>query len=648
MLPRCWRAFRPIRRHVGQLRATSSTKPAVPEPNPEIIEGFDGFINDLVDQTTNIQQDAGKFRHLNSTTFNGFAKEFQSRPPADEHEMLSFLDKLVALTKLDKTIPYGKWLESEAVVSSLNAKLLHPEASPNVVVACLAAIVSIYTPRKPTAAEDDRLVPHLSTTVTQLFKRVQECAADNPGVLDISPLLSLALAMKHNEFEVDDAVRKELFALLPKKIDDIAAPRLLLMVFELHELVHDPILRDKIEGKVDELLPIMNTGEVVSLFVASAKTGFRNVKMHSRMAETVIAKRSLTANQCARLLTSLDLLSFYYPRFLQFIEGQIPQSLHEITRWNTFNTITMALAKIKVNNPNLWYYLAQWANRHNHKASVPELSLAISSLALVNIPPEIIKTAANRLSEVLKPKGVKNPAVWLNSVHSLAMLNQLPGRMAETLLEPTFLTDLSRNCSDELRLIRFIKVLQVASYLKYDLHQDVKIPEDLLNLIQSKSEEVITGLRHRKNVHSERLEFIKNLSLIIPPESHLLAAQIEPNTGAYVDGILYFQKSTKRFVPVKSFDAKNKDIEKVALIFATHNILTKPDLDERNKTRVIGEVAMNCRHLNRAGFRPVVVRKHDLNQFADNLEQTRFIKTLLLESTAKDETPDVSVFERQD
>ncbi|CAD5221772.1 unnamed protein product [Bursaphelenchus okinawaensis] len=639
MIRQLTRSLRPF---YGRLYySTASPKVLTEEKEAEDVN-FDSFMDDLVQETVHTApNDHAKTRKIYALSFQDLKTEFNLRPPRSEWELVTFLDYLVALNKKDKKIKYQEWLKSEELASSLHAKLMSPEAAPNAVVSALAGLLTLYCPPKDSEASDGLV--DLNVALEKIVSLVEEMVKTTPSKLDIHSLLTLLLASKHTVYKLPDGFRESIIQLLPKKIEDIAQPAVLLNIFEVDELIKNNITLDKIEGKIDELLSIMNTGELVSLFAVHVKVR-RNVKTLSRIAEAIRTKGTLTANQCGKLLTSMDLLSFYHPRLLAFVQNQISQSLHEITRWNVFNTIVYSLAKVKVNNPHLWYYLAQWTNSHARTADVSQLSMVLSSLAMINIPPELVEVSTKKLAAILKTERARSPGVWLNTCYSLAMLRCLPARFGETLLELSFLSELSKNCSEELRLFRVIKVFHVASYLKYDLNLDVKVPQDVLNLINSKPKEMLITMRHRKNVEAEVLNFNNNLFLIAPKETHIKPPHIELNTGAYVDAVVYVDETTKKLVPIKAAETRN-DLTKVAIIYATYNLLTKPDLDERAPVRLSGDIAMNVRHLQKAGYRTVVLTKHEMAQMTEGLEQAKYLKKAIQEGQELKLTPDLTVFQ---
>lgn len=60
----------------------------------------------------------------------------------------------------------------------------------------------------------------------------------------------------------------------------------------------------------------------------------------------------------------MDALNFTHPRLVCFICSQVVHCLHAVSCWKQFNGLVFPLAKLRVNSPQVWFYLSQWINEH--------------------------------------------------------------------------------------------------------------------------------------------------------------------------------------------------------------------------------------------------------------------------------------------
>lgn len=153
--------------------------------------------------------------------------------------------------------------------------------------------------------------------------------------------------------------------------------------------------------------------------------------------------------------------------------------------------------------------------------------------------------------------------------------------------------------------------------------------------------------RHGKSSLSDVGEFKKNLYMLGGLGTHVMPPHIHPETGAYVDGLLWLKEDKdgqQRVVPLSAAEGASP----VALVFGSYTVMTQPDLDEFGalaKSRPLGDVAMNLRHLRKAGVRPVFVERNDLAKLGDNMARISLLRSRVLQDqSAAPDAEDWSCF----
>lgn len=259
----------------------------------------------------------------------------------------------------------------------------------------------------------------------------------------------------------------------------------------------------------------------------------------------------------------------------------------------------------------------------------------------MNVPPELLSSTAQKLGSIFTPNKAKTPAVWLNTLHSLAILNEINTRTARTVQESTFLDELTKGANDDLTFFRFQKVLQILSSIRFDKGEKLAIPDQVVEFIMKQDSEFVFRQRHGKTVEADAKEFYKNLNLVANLNTHVTPTHINVETGAIIDGIVLYDKKQKKILP-KAAEI-NVYVQQVAIIYATYNNLTKSTGQDED-IRVNGELAMNCRHLRKLGFRPVVIKHYDLLQFSDNLDKIKFIREKIMSEKTESYVPTLKDF----
>jgi hypothetical protein len=147
---------------------------------------------------------------------------------------------------------------------------------------------------------------------------------------------------------------------------------------------------------------------------------------------------------------------------------------------------------------------------------------------------------------------------------------------------------------------------------------------------------VIEHVRYGNYAGKVNEDFRQNFYISAPPETHSTKPGLHVKTGTFVESFVWVCPERRVILPT-SIGEKTPNAERVAILLGTYNLLTSIDAgddlasEEFTRTRPLGELKMNLRHLRAAGFKPVLIDYYDLVAFPTNTQKILFIKERIVE-----------------
>jgi len=283
----------------------------------------------------------------------------------------------------------------------------------------------------------------------------------------------------------------------------------------------------------------------------------------------------------------------------------------------------------RINDPVFWKTACQWMNANLETADQLSLERCISFCASVGVPLTEIKGLVEKATTNLeKAPLVKSSAKnWLNLVHGLGILGSLSYSEACKALRGEFFHDLKEHANKHALLGYAIRILQIASCIRYDLKRDPKVSREVLDYVNETIASV-EALRY-KNRHADEISSFRQIlyfsaklnSFCTPPQLHI-------PTGSFVEAMLWIDSKRGKILPLNMSAQEQANAQQVAILFGVDSLFTKVDIGENGllKYRPIGEISMNMRHLRAANIRPVFITQLELNALCNQADQIPFVK----------------------
>uniref|UniRef100_A0A0R3S2X2 RAP domain-containing protein n=1 Tax=Elaeophora elaphi TaxID=1147741 RepID=A0A0R3S2X2_9BILA len=265
-------------------------------------------------------------------------------------------------------------------------------------------------------------------------------------------------------------------------------------------------------------------------------------------------------------------------------------------------------------------------------AAPPELSYAVHWCA-VGGKGGLIQEASGYLCEKLAASTIDSPKTWLSTVYALAVCDRLSPELAQTVLQPSFVTNVLGRLSGFRKLMAVTTIAQVQHFLKAILNKAYQGPSvDILDLMQFSSttlNDMALKLRYGKNEEGNVGYFHSLLHKLVPVNSHAFPPTLTED-GIFVNAVIKLDVKGNRFVPLSHFEETK--IPRLAVIYLSWRDRTLP-YDDDDESTLTGPSLLNIRLLKARGFIPVLFSQDDFDSNTSLKEQFTRIKTKLEEAS---------------
>jgi hypothetical protein len=279
------------------------------------------------------------------------------------------------------------------------------------------------------------------------------------------------------------------------------------------------------------------------------------------------------------------------------------------------------LSKARITDEKVWKMLVKWMNENHRTAGMNDLRYCIGSLALMNVDSKLCAPVASAVASRLQPAPNEDPLKWLNAVWSLATLNHLTPKWAESVLNGDFRKELlTKKLAPDENLFVAQKLCQINAAAKFDLKE---YAGPLLKVDDLKFESTPCELlKYGKKYSFEKYKaFYKALTTTIPLAT---PSKYYPEYGVFIDSLLYYNTETSKFASLSSVP-KDKKFPLKGLVAVQYfnerhytRVYTNEDAENR---RLLGAYQMGIRHLQAAGAKVVIIAEHDLEKCPMNVNR---------------------------
>uniref|UniRef100_A0A915A905 RAP domain-containing protein n=1 Tax=Parascaris univalens TaxID=6257 RepID=A0A915A905_PARUN len=583
MLPIYARAVRYSRRNYWQRYianvATSS------QIDVELASLIDNLIDSGVENSMTINSKTSKksasIRRIQAANTTDLLKQICKKfeRPLNIETSIALLGRFSSLSfEANNVEETAKWLQSN-LLPELSSSLIRDNVSIEDVLVSLTSLISLNLANGPLY---DGLLKSLTSRLSSSLSTVP-----------ISLLIRLAAAIRTHNVQLSEEAEKLLtdsIQLKTSEVDSTGDAISLLINVKL-----SPTWLETVLEKVKELLPLMSTGELVSLLANLAARGRRHLDILPLIAAAFHANPNvLTVNQLCTLAQSISTLEFVDARLLRRIASDTIVNGNSIKKWSSISTLAVSFAKLRFGHTRAWRALTNWINANYRKATVTELSFVVSSCAMCDMG-RWIGDASRHLASSLNIRKAPSASMWLNSVHALAICNSITPQLAETVLRDEFIEQFSKEEDLPKRIFALSKIAQIQAVVHTEFQNSYKGPLMNLSQILPPSQEVNNAALLIKCGRKEAYDaefFHSVLYKIAPLGTHATSPQLN-NDGFFVDALVQLD-SARRFVPVKNFADSARPT--IAIVYLGRKQMTIT-CDEDEESHPIGSVALGLRML---------------------------------------------------
>uniref|UniRef100_A0A7E4W5J8 RAP domain-containing protein n=1 Tax=Panagrellus redivivus TaxID=6233 RepID=A0A7E4W5J8_PANRE len=603
----------------------------------ESVDKFNDLIDDLVTTSAPLRAFTSSYAQKlrGAKTIEEFQKLMSTDRPTKAEEVVFALHTLEHLSAVSPK-QASEFLKSEVFVTALAAQLLTPDVALENLVEVLACILRINhgIPIEEEGVANDSV--KLSHTLASFFSKL--CAQVEAGLQAKTEDLNATTAIN---FYCDV---KPYFSKLSPGLKEITETSVLRKISEVHtsssiirllqslngKEFNDMKFNTPILAKVEELVPIMLNGERISVMATLAAHKCRKYELLQSIAEGIRSYTDiLTCSQIVRLSNAIVELSFYHQRLVSRICQDLLNSTSSIRQWGHVTSIINLLAKARVTDEKIWLAIIEWMRQHLKNAPYSDLRFCFSALVGSGLPPKHFADISATVAKKLQPGTKEQPKRWLNIVWSLAVVDALSPKLAESVLCEDFKKEVLSSVVSTERTFIAQKLLQISSAATHG------IPNYRGSTVQKFDNDVNTSvqsfrqLKYGKNLAFAD-QFMTYLSVIIPGGC---ASQVDQSVGALIDALYIFDSSTNKLASLNSVlsDPLKPLAGKNVVLYFNDNHFSRGFTDEDDgKRRLLGVYQMNVRHLKASGASVVVVTEHELQQCSDSVSRLKLIKEKLI------------------
>jgi len=601
---------------------------------------FEELIDGIIDITStgNERQSSyvflQKLRHMSSV--HQLKKGIEECRPNTANEVLLILRKLENLSSVKANTEVIEFLKSEAFISLLSAQLLMDDVDLATLLDvgnCIMKISSSLPDLDKQIREDDVLTLTLNfdTFYQELFKKINaRLLTDDTSNLSADSVIGFYCGLRSFKGKANPDMVDRIENVVIRKVSEVQNSGTIISLFlsldkekfsQLNFIV--PIL-----SKIEELVPVMLLGELITVICTLATNKCRRHDLLQTVAEAIRSHSDImTPGQLVRLSSAIKELSFYFPRLITRFGNDFVNSTASFSDFAQITPILNLFVTGKVTDEAAWIAACKWILNNSKRANHPDLRFCISACAAGNVDPQLIKPISENLAKNLQPGEKETPRRWLNIVWSLAVLNSLTPKLADSILKESFqkalFTDIKSK--DEKSFIAQ-KLFQINTAAKFDLNgyrgSILTKLDDSIDLGPGTTSKLKYGKK------APRYEnFFSNMNLLIPAECRA-APSFYPEVGSFIDVLTVFNSETSKFVPLKSVKKDDqKPLNGFTAILYFDNQFTRCYSDaDYSKQRLLGQFQMNVRHLQLAGARVCIMAEHDLQKCSDTVQRMMYMK----------------------
>ncbi|VDK47629.1 unnamed protein product [Anisakis simplex] len=506
----------------------------------------------------------------------------------------------------------AKWLESN-FLTDLSAPLLKDTVRIDDIIVSLTSLISIGLINTP--------------LYQSLLKSFGAHLSSALSSVPVSLLIRLAAAIRTHNVTLPDDLNDLLdrsLQLKTSEVDSTGDVISLLINVNLSQTWLEQVLE-----RAKELLPLMSTGELVSLAANLANRGRRQLNILPLIAAAFHANpNTLTVNQLSTLVQSMSRLEFVDKRLLRRVHDDTisATSAGAVKKWSTLSTLAVSFAKLHIGDLRIWKALTNWVNANYKKATVSDLSYVISSCAISDVG-DLIKEPSEYLASLLDVQKAQSIWMWLNIVHSLAICKALTPALAETVLRVEFVEHFTKLDDLPKKVFALSKIAQIQAVVDTAFKSTYKGPsfslENVLTLDKQTNNAALLIKCGRKEAYDAEC-FHSVLYKLAPLNTHSIEPSLNRD-GFLVDATVQLD-SSKRFVPVTNFTSSNKP--KIAVVYLGRKQCTIT-CDENEESRPLGQISLGLRLLKARGMIPVTFTELELKSNKLLSQKIEFIKTKL-------------------
>jgi len=326
------------------------------------------------------------------------------------------------------------------------------------------------------------------------------------------------------------------------------------------------------------------------------------------------------------------------------------------------SSLTASLAKMKFGSEKAWVAIVTWMQENLASASLKSLMMCVSACATCGVYPG---AAGRLLAERINPDHAGKASLWLNMIQSLAIVDALTPKLAESVLQPDFVSHILKETetgkfSGPLTML-FVKqkLLQISATARLDIaYAGPLLNAAKLEIDEKADNKLALELKYGKKASLDDARvFREALYKLAPLNSHCLPPAFYGEAGCVLDARLAIgidgrflgidawpaleqqRNSSTSTVRNSTSTARNststvlsgsmlksgRQPQLLAMVYLTYNHLTQA-VDEMDEQQVLGSIAMSLRHLRAMGWIVVEVRAKDFNAHTNLPAKVDFLK----------------------
>lgn len=321
------------------------------------------------------------------------------------------------------------------------------------------------------------------------------------------------------------------------------------------------------------------------------------------------SSENLNIKQAADVLYALATLNFPDDVLLHKVATDICQCLKENKKPAVVGSILTSIGILKYKNKVLLDALAEWVFANMSVCREIDFVSMLLTLASVNHTPHKMNEVNNVIVSLLNNAGLKSQ-VWLDVVWSLAVLNKADTKLLKSVLEPSFIANLTSD-SDSIPVptrMKLLNVNAVAQHLVTGYPGPILTDSDNLTILIQRS-------REKQSFVDIVFDSLSNLF----PSSTYLDMNVDSGYGFLIDGVCAIDQKCNP-LPIKNACPKSK---RIAIYVCDYHDMC------RGCNEVIGLVDLHFRLLKKLGYSVMPITYLDFNPSEKLVNRVKYLEKQL-------------------